>query len=157
MNFNNLAELQILQRDKNQLDGSLPEQLGNVVSSLEVSTGGNSFSGPIPSTFGTQMVYLENSNFSQNLLSSSILPSIFNWKMLQILDLQGNSLNQSIPWNRTQLTALQIPSLASNQFSGSIPTGIGDTVNLTSVSLDRNQKSGSVPAEFGRLSKSNVL
>ncbi len=109
MNFNNLAELQILQRDNNQLNGSLPEQLGNAVSSPEVSTGGNSFSGPIPSTFDTQMVYLENSNFSQNLLSGSIPPSIFSLKMLQILDLHGNSLNQSIPWNRTQLTALQIP------------------------------------------------
>ncbi len=106
-----------MQRDNNQLEGSLPEQLGNVVSSPEVSTGGNSFSGPIPSTFGTQIVYLENSNFSQNLLSGSIPPSIFSLKMLQILDLHGNSLNQSIPWNRTQLTALQIPSLSSNQFS----------------------------------------
>ncbi len=99
----------------------------------EVSTGGNSFSGPIPSTFGTQIVYLENSNFSQNLLSGSIPPSIFSLKMLQILDLHGNSLNQSIPWNLTQFTALQIPSLSSNEFSGSIPTGIGDTVNPTSV------------------------
>jgi len=49
--------------------------------------------------------------------------------MLQILDLHGNSLNQSIPWNLTQFTALQIPSLSSNEFSGSIPTGIGDMVN----------------------------
>ncbi len=143
-----------MQADNNQLNGSLPEQLGNVASLPEVSTGGNSFSGPIPSTFGTQMVYLENSNFSQNLLSGSIPPSIFSLKMLQILDLHGNSLNQSIPWNLTQLTDLQIPSLSRNQFSGSIPR---DTVDLTFVSSDRNQRSGSVPTEFGRLSKSNVL
>ncbi len=146
-----------MQVDNNQLNGSLPEQLGNVASLLEVSTGGNSFSGPIPSTFGTQIVYLENSNFSLNLLSGSIPPSIFTLKMLQILDLHGNSLNQSIPGNLTQLTDLQIPSLSCNQFSGSIPAGIGDTVNLTFVSSDRNQRSGSVPAEFGRPSKSNVL
>jgi hypothetical protein len=138
LNFNNLAELQILQPDNNQLNGSLLEQLGNVVSLPEVSTGGNSFSGPIPSTFGTQIVYLENSNFSQNLLSGSIPPSISSLKMLQILDLHGNSLNQSIPWNLTQFTALQIPSLSSNEFSGSIATGIRDTVNPTSVSSDKN-------------------
>ncbi|CAM6027224.1 unnamed protein product, partial [Sphagnum balticum] len=60
-----------------------------------------------------------------------IPPSIFNLKMLQILDLHGNNLNQSIHGNLTQLTDLQIPSLSCNQFSGSIPIGIGDTVNLT--------------------------
>jgi hypothetical protein len=91
VNFNNLAELQILQPDNNQLNGSLPEQLGNVVSLPEVSTGGNSFYGPIPSTFGTQIVYLENSNFSQNLLSGSIPPSIFSLKMLQILTCTGTT------------------------------------------------------------------
>jgi hypothetical protein len=84
LNFNNLAELQILQPDNNQLNGSLLEQLGNVVSLPKVSTGGNFFPGPIPSTFGTQIVYLEDSNFSQNLLSGSIPPFIFNLKMLQI-------------------------------------------------------------------------
>ncbi len=107
--------------------------------------------------FPEQIVYLESSNFSQNLLSGSIPPSIFSLKMLQILDPHENSLNQSIPLNLTQLMALHIVSLSSNQFSGSIPTGIGDTVNLTFVSLDRNQSSGSVSAEFGLLSKLNIL
>jgi hypothetical protein len=37
-------------------------------------------------------------------------------KMLQIPDLHGNSLNQSIPLKPTQLMALQILSLSSNQF-----------------------------------------
>jgi hypothetical protein len=50
---------------------------------------------------GTQIVYMESSNFLQNLLSGSIPPSIFSLKMLQILDLHGNSLNQSIPLNQT--------------------------------------------------------
>ncbi|CAK9213806.1 unnamed protein product [Sphagnum troendelagicum] len=151
LKFSNLAKLQILQSDNNQLNGSLPQQLANVVSLHEVLMGGNSLCGPIPSTFGTQMVYLENSNLSPNLLSGSIPPSICSLKMLQILDVHGNSLNQSLPLNPTQLMALEILSLSSNQFSSSIPAGMGDTVNPMSVYSDRNQTSGCVPAEVGLL------
>jgi hypothetical protein len=49
----------------------------------------------------------EPGNYASSQKSCSHIGTV-----VQILDLHGNSLNQSIPWNLTQLTDLQIPSLS---------------------------------------------
>ncbi len=70
---------------------------------------------------------------------------------VDVLVLNNNGLNGTLPAQIGGLTALTELYLSGNQLSGSIPTEIGGLTALTELYLSGNQLSGSIPTEIGGL------
>ncbi|XAR66580.1 Non-specific serine/threonine protein kinase [Bertholletia excelsa] len=70
---------------------------------------------------------------------------------VQMLDLNGLSLQGELAGQLGKLTHLKSLVLCNNHFSGVIPKEIGELTNLEVLDLRNNSLSGSVPAEIGGL------
>jgi Leucine-rich repeat (LRR) protein len=134
----------------NQLNGSIPTELGNLTNLVELGLHNNQLSGSIPAELGN-LTNLQSLDLLQNQLSGSIPAELGNLTNLQYLGLHDNQLSGSIPAELGNLTNLQFLVLNNNQLSGSIPTELGNLTSLRDLSLFNNQLSGSIPAELGNL------
>jgi len=94
--ISNLVSLSRLNIDNNKLSGSLPSELGQLGNLTQLSAAGNRFSGAIPAGFG-------------------------GLQQLQWLLLDSNRLTGSIPAALLQLPQLEVLKLQDNQLSGSLP------------------------------------
>ena len=125
----------------NNLVGTLPDELGNLTSLLQIYLQDNQLSGPIPALSGlTSLTHLE---MARNQLSGSI-PALATLTSLQKIYLQGNQLSGPIP-DLSGLTGLTHIYLQDNGLTGTIPDLSGLT-SLTHLDLARNGLSGSIPA-----------
>ena len=147
----NLSNLQHLDLENNQLSGSIPPELGNLSNLVTLRLLSNQLSGSIPSALGNlsnlQYLLLEN-----NQLSGSIPPELGNLSNLKDLYLWDNQLSGSIPPELGNLSNLYDLEMEENQLSGSISPELGNLRKLGSLSLFNNQLSGSIPPELGNLS-----
>jgi len=147
-NFSNLEDLKL---GSNQLSGSIPPELGNLSNLQYLYLYDNQLSGSIPPELGN-LSNLEVLELRHNQLSGSIPPELGKLSNLGELDLSENQLNGSIPPELGNLSNLWGLYLCTNQLSGSIPQELGNLSNLGMLNLSENQLSGSIPAELGNLS-----
>ena len=141
---------------RNNLNGNIPPQLGNLSELEELWLSGNHLSGSIPPQLGD----LGNLKFiilSYNQLSGIIPVKLGNLSNLRYIDLSHNQLSGSIPPELGNLSYLQYLYLYDNQLSGSIPPELGNLSNLGYLGLYNNQLSGSIPPELGNLSNLEYL
>ncbi|KAK6150543.1 hypothetical protein DH2020_015475 [Rehmannia glutinosa] len=94
--FNHNGSMIFLDLSHNQLDGSIPKELGSMFYLSILNMGHNDLSGPIPQELG-------------------------GLKSVAILDLSYNRLNGTIPQSLTSLTLLGDIDLSNNNLSGLIP------------------------------------
>ena len=113
-----------LDLSKSGLNGSIPNQLGNL----------------------TNLNWLD---LNQNQLIGAIPDALPNIPNLQSLNLSWNALNGTIPGELGNLSNLQDLNLSANQFTGEIPGELGKLANLKSLSLSSNQLTGEIPSELG--------
>ncbi|MCK4344242.1 MAG: SBBP repeat-containing protein, partial [Bacteroidales bacterium] len=104
----------------------------------EISLSNNNLTGTIPTEIGN-LINLTSLILNVNELSGSIPSEIGNLINLSQLVLSSNQLSCSIPSEIGNLTNLAYLGLNYNQLSGSIPTEIGSLTNLTSLGLSNNQ------------------
>ncbi|MFV0393408.1 MAG: hypothetical protein ACK5LC_03285, partial [Coprobacillaceae bacterium] len=121
----NFINITILQLHTNQLEGSIPLNIGNMTNLVSLYLHTNQLSGTIPA-------------------------SITSLSNLNLLYLSVNQLSGSIPSDIGDLNATKI-YIQDNQLSGSIPTSIGSNTNLTHLNLARNNFTGNIPSEIGNL------
>jgi Leucine-rich repeat (LRR) protein len=136
--------------DDNNLIGTIPSSIGNLVKLTSIDLGFNQLSGSIPSSIGN-LVNLQYLYLHFNQLIGSIPSSIGNLVNLRELWLYVNQLIGSIPSSIGNLVNLQYLELEVNKLSGSIPSSIGNLVNLHDLQLNNNQLSGSIPSSIGNL------
>jgi Leucine-rich repeat (LRR) protein len=67
------------------------------------------------------------------------------------LDLNGNSLEGTIPAGLSRLRALATLDLGSNALNGSIPPQLGDLSGLVELRLYHNNLAGAIPHQLSRL------
>nr|XP_023889674.1 probable leucine-rich repeat receptor-like protein kinase At1g35710 [Quercus suber] len=151
-----LTNLEVLRLGENQLNVSIPLEIGHLKSLVYLSLHANDLHGCIPNSLGnlSNVAYLYLRN---NQLSCSIPSEIGNLSNLIDVDMQNNSLTGLIPssiGNPGQLTWLYI---YQNQISGSIPPEIGNLKSLNSLLLQRNNLSGPIPSSLGALSNLTFL
>jgi Leucine-rich repeat (LRR) protein len=146
----NLVNLQSLQLNENQLSGSIPSSIGNLVNLQTLYLPVNQLSGSIPSSIGN-LVQLDQLLLSNNRLSGSIPSSIGNLVNLHYLYLSENQLSGEIPASISNLVNLGGLKLSENQLSGEIPTSIGNLVHLAYLELFGNQLSGEIPTSIGNI------
>lgn len=110
----------------NNLDGNIPQGLGNLPE-------------------------LTNLVLSDNHLTGSIPADLGGLSNLTSLSLYENSLSGSIPEELGNLNNLQMLLLDTNELSGSIPPNLGNMLNIVNLSLRNTDLSGSIPLSFTNL------
>jgi Leucine-rich repeat (LRR) protein len=144
--------------DKNNLDGTLPEEiafLSNSLFSLEVKA--NSLQGDLPSTLGllTKLVKLE---LAENRFTSRIPTEVGRLTLLQEWTIAENNLTAPIPSEIGFLTKLQEFHAEENGLTGHVPTELGLLADLkTELTLAKNNFTGPIPSELGLLTKLRTL
>ncbi|KAK0586153.1 hypothetical protein LWI29_001899 [Acer saccharum] len=146
----NLVNLSILGMNNNQFVGPIPEELGKLQNLGGMGLFGNQLSGKIPSSLGNLSLLLQLM-LDNNRLSGGIPSSLGNLKKLTVLDLSKNYLNGTIPEQILNLVDLPISfNLSQNHLVGSIPRTIG---NLRVISdffdVSDNNLTGEIPNEIG--------
>ncbi|KAG5525304.1 hypothetical protein RHGRI_031849 [Rhododendron griersonianum] len=139
-----------LELSSNNLIGSIPASIGNLVNLTTLYLFENHLSGSIPKEVG-MLRSLIDLDLSGNSLTGSIPASIGKLVNLTTLYLFENHLSGSIPKEVGMLRSLIDLELSANSLTGSIPTTIGNLVNLTTLYLFENRLSGSIPEEVGML------
>ncbi|KAL5975126.1 Brassinosteroid LRR receptor kinase [Asimina triloba] len=94
--FNNNGSIIFLDLSYNQLEGSIPKEIGN-------------------------MFYLSVLNLGHNLLYGAIPLELGDLKSIGVLDLSHNSLSGPIPSSFSSLSMLSEIDLSNNKLNGSIP------------------------------------
>ncbi|GFZ17069.1 leucine-rich repeat protein kinase family protein [Actinidia rufa] len=141
----NLVSLNTLDLVYNQLTGSIPTSIGRLHKLQEVAFGGNNFSGEIPSSIGN-LTLLNALGIEENNLQGNIPSTLGNCQGLLLLQLYGNNLSGSIPREVIGLSSLsQSLDLSRNSLSGPLPQEVGNLRNLGLLNLSYNKLSGEIP------------
>lgn len=112
----------------NNLTGSLPPELGEMVRLVRLRLGGNQLTGAIPPELGN-MYSLWTLRLEENNLSGTIPPELGGMVSLLDLWLDGNNLTGELPSELGDIAFLQALFVNGNDLSGSLPH------SLTQLSL----------------------
>lgn len=111
---------------------------------------------PIPPQIG-DLVNLQVLNLNFNRLNETLPEELWTLSNLEELYLEDNFLSGDISDEITKLINLNTISLMRNQFSGNIPPQIGSLGNLQKIFFNDNNFSGSIPEELGNLTNLTEL
>lgn len=139
---------------KNNLQGSLPESIGNLTRLRYINIKQNELTGEIPVSLGnlTQLEWLILSGVEQK--EPNNLTDTYPGKQNEAT----NSFSGSIP-NISNLDKLQILEIANqpNFEDTPLPEGLGNLTDLWFLSLQRNLHTGDIPESFRNLQKMRHL
>ena len=133
-----------LSLERNNLVGSIPEEIGDLSTLQLLLMGGNQLSGTIPSSIA-QLDNLTNLQLWNNQYNGALPSFISEMTQLQYLGLGGNQFSGTIPASYGNLINMRDLQLSYTQLSGSIPEELANLVNATTINLSNNQLSGAVP------------
>ncbi|GAY32742.1 hypothetical protein CUMW_286590, partial [Citrus unshiu] len=147
LEIGNLKVLHVVDLSYNNLAGPIPDllphQLGDLGNLDSLLLSSNNLIGPIPSTLGhlTNLTYL---NLAYNQLNRSIPPELMNCSKLHKLILRNNRFSGSIPSTIVNLQELGYLDLSHNFISGKIPSQLGEIPRLYKVDLSMNNLTGTI-------------
>jgi len=153
----NFNKLQILSFRNNRIRGTLPSELGRLKNLQVLNLNSNSLSGRISAEFGKLTNNLTKLDLGNNELSGPIPNELGNWRQLKILELYNNQLSGTIPTELGNLSKLRNVTFQHNQFDGTIPMELSHLTHLTCLDLGNNKLSGSLSSELGRLTQMTEL
>jgi len=144
----NCSQLTKLSLEGNMLKGSLPGSISNLSTGLEtLLLGSNQVSGSIPLEIGN-LVNLTVLSMENNLLSGGIPATVGKLQNLFILNLSKNKLSGQIPLSIGNIRQLGKLFLDDNDLSGSIPSSLGGCLGLVQLNLSSNSLDGFLPKEL---------
>ncbi|XP_058210562.1 probable LRR receptor-like serine/threonine-protein kinase At3g47570 [Rhododendron vialii] len=145
----NLVNIGTLAMNNNQFTGPIPDSIGYLHKLQRLSISQNSISGKIPNSIGN-LSLMNDLYLERNRLEGAIPSSLGNCRNLLLLTLSGNNLNGSIPRQLFTVSSLSIRlDLARNRLSGSLPTEVGNLDNLAEIDISENDLSGEIPSTLG--------
>ena len=140
----------------NDLDGTIPNILGDLTNLTSLELNNNNLTGPIPPQLGS-LTNLTRIWLAFNNLTGSIPPELGSLTQLTSLGLAFNNLAGSIPPELGSLTQLTSLGLESNSLTRSIPTQLGNLTNLLTLTLYGNHLSGCVPSSLRSFLGSSMI
>ncbi|EEC77074.1 hypothetical protein OsI_15472 [Oryza sativa Indica Group] len=133
----------------NNISGTVPPSIGNFPNLIRLSLSSNSFCGEIGEWIGNlknlQGLFLRENNFI-----GPITPSIGNLTQLTELFLQNNKFEGLMPPSIGHLTQLSVLDLSCNNLQGNIHLGDGNLKQLVELHLSSNKFSGEIPDALGQ-------
>ncbi|WP_456312064.1 leucine-rich repeat domain-containing protein [Pseudomonas shirazensis] len=106
---------------------------GHVVS---LSLAGNNLSGTLPAEL-SDLVYLETLNLQANAITGSLPSNLGNLPNLKTVNLQSNKFEGTLP-NLSGISGLKKLSVSGNLFKGTIPGHLNDFDNIEQIDLSNN-------------------
>ncbi|KAK9233130.1 hypothetical protein WN943_023379 [Citrus x changshan-huyou] len=144
----NCSSLKALSLADNQFGGELPHSIANLSSTvINFGIGRNQISGTIPPGI-RNLVNLIGFGAEENQLHGTIPDAIGELKNLQKLCMFRNFLQGSIPSGLGNLTKLANLELSSNSLQGNIPSSLGNCQNLMSITASQNKLTGALPYQL---------
>ncbi|XP_039046399.1 probable LRR receptor-like serine/threonine-protein kinase At3g47570 [Hibiscus syriacus] len=129
------------------LSGVLPDSIGNVSASLNhLWIDSNDILGTIPKEIGN-LVGLEFLALYENMLTGSIPDSIGKLSKLKYFGVNINRITGKIPHSLGNMTQLLALGISENFLEGSIPTSLGNCSYLEALDLSLNRLNGTIPKE----------
>ncbi|KAJ9556519.1 hypothetical protein OSB04_011133 [Centaurea solstitialis] len=122
------------------MSGQIPEWISSATSLKLLDLSGNQLEGRFPNWLAK--MDLETIILSDNKLSGSIPPRLFESQSLEILQLSKNNFSGELPENIGNAKGVWILMLSKNNFSGRIPKSMSKMHNLGLLDLSRNKLSG---------------
>ncbi|KAM3280428.1 hypothetical protein ACQJBY_047302 [Aegilops geniculata] len=140
----------------NQLQGLIPQSVGDLAPSLEqLLLLGNNLSGQVPQSI-RKLSALTKLSLGENNLSGTIEGWVGDLKGLVVLYLQSNSFTGLIPSSIGKLAQLTYLYIGENKFEGHIPAIMGN-LPLSRLHLGDNNFQGYIPSNFGNLQELVLL
>ncbi|XP_037491775.1 probable LRR receptor-like serine/threonine-protein kinase At3g47570, partial [Jatropha curcas] len=180
----NVSNLEIFEVNDNQLNGSIPSDIGLTLPKLrslavaanrftglvpislsnasaleQISFEYNWFSGLVPKDFG-KLPFLQFVNFAWNYLEDdlSFIDSLTNCSSLHLVGFRQNFLKGTVPISIANLSKeLYFLSVADNQLHNVIPLGIENLINLRFFLFGGNYFSGPLLIDFGKFQQLEML
>ncbi|XP_020263881.1 probable LRR receptor-like serine/threonine-protein kinase At3g47570 [Asparagus officinalis] len=148
-----LPLLKTLFLGQNQLSGGLPfiNSLSNCKSLVSVSLVNNELDGVLPDSVGNLSATLQNFNLADNHIRGNIPAAFGNLSSLLLLSLARNELNGEIPIGLMRSKTLQVLHLVDNKINGSIPSELGLLTSLNTLNLQQNALSGPIPSTLANM------
>ncbi|TYI52157.1 hypothetical protein E1A91_D12G227700v1 [Gossypium mustelinum] len=144
--FGLLTNLTFVDMSKNNFTGEIPHDLGYAPTLQFLNISENSFNVVLPSNiWGAPSLQIFSASSAK--LTGKI-PDFIGCKNVYKIELQGNSLNGSIPWDIDHCEKLLSLNLSRNLFTGIIPWEISTLPSITAVDLSRNMLTGTIPSNF---------
>lgn len=150
IDLSGLSELEILSFSRNQLNGSLPDELGQLDKLQELNLSYNQLSGSVPASLAG-LGNLRKLHLQANLFSDDIPNQLGNMSNLEELFLHYNQFDNGIPAALGKLNHLRILRLSHNQLVDDIPANLGKLSQLEELDLSTNQLTGNIPQQLGDL------
>ncbi|KAL5129577.1 Leucine-rich repeat receptor-like protein kinase TDR [Glycine soja] len=142
-----LPNLTFLDISTNNFRGQIPERLGNL---QYFNISGNSFGTSLPASIWNATNLAIFSAASSNITGQ--IPDFIGCQALYKLELQGNSINGTIPWDVGHCQKLILLNLSRNSLTGIIPWEISALPSITDVDLSHNSLTGTIPSNFNNCS-----
>ncbi|OVA14369.1 Armadillo [Macleaya cordata] len=145
-----IVTLENLILQDNRLGGPLPPELGKLSRLRRLLLAGNNFTGSLPKTFADLKNFVDFRIDGTNI-SGRIPDFIGNWTKLDRLDMQGTSLEGPIPstiFHLKNLTQLRVSDLKGSNMS--FPN-LQDLNNVEQLVLRSCLISGSLPPNIGQM------
>jgi len=147
----NFADLEQLILSKNKLSGCLPITIGKLSEINTINLNDNQFKGIIPNEI-KNLIQLQNLDLSENDFEGTVLPKVLYYlKEVKFVDLSNNNFTGKIPAGTFSLPKLEIINLSYNQFDGTMPQKLPYFPALLSLNFSNNNLSGLIPNTFNRM------
>ncbi|CAN0069798.1 unnamed protein product [Pylaiella littoralis] len=139
-----------LELSGNELNGTIPPELGELQNLMHLDLSHNFLKGTIPTKL-RELERLWHLDLSRNSLEGTIPTEVRELHHLWHLDLSHNSLTGTIRAELGELHNLMHLDLSHNYLQGTIPTEVGKPRHLLRLDLSHNSLQGTIPTELAKL------
>ncbi|XP_059662764.1 probable LRR receptor-like serine/threonine-protein kinase At1g53440 [Cornus florida] len=147
--FANLSYLQEIDLTRNYINGSIPTSFSRLPLTI-LSLGVNRISGSIPKEIGDISTLVELI-LETNQLGGPLPRNLGNLSRLSRLHLSANNFNGTLPDEFSKLKNLTEFTIDGSKLSGKIPDWIGNWTNITRLDMQGTFEDGPLPSTISNL------
>ncbi|CAB9521394.1 Leucine Rich Repeat [Seminavis robusta] len=147
-----LTSLRVIGFGRNRIEGPIVTEIGNLrkLEGLHLS-GGNQFTGIIPSEIGLLSDTLTAISVNENALTGKLPMELWKLSNLSLIKISRTKLSATLPSNiGHQLSKTKLLMLQGSQFSGTLPNSLGLMTDVVNADFGQNRFVGSLPTELSQ-------